>query len=79
MTPAQVPLIWTVHALVSFRGFRPLPPDGDASVLAFYEAPAGYTRKALHESLSKGKDRDGSANGGLSERHLADFEDEDFY
>ena len=74
-----MPLLWTVYALVSFRSFRPLPCDGAASDPAFYEAPAGYTRKALHESLSKGKRGDGGANGGLPEAHLAEFEDEDFY
>jgi hypothetical protein len=75
---AQVPLLWTVYALVSFRGFRPLPSEGDASLPAFYEAPAGYTRKALHESLSK--DKKGPSGGGTpSGAPLGDFEDEDFY
>ena len=76
-----MPLLWTVYALVSFRGFRPLPSDGDASLPAFYEAPSGYTRKALHESLSKGK-KEASSGGtpsGATEPHLGDFEDEDFY
>ena len=52
---SQVPLLFTVYALVSFRGFRVLPAKGDCSSDAFYQAPPGYRLKALHESLSKDK------------------------
>lgn len=74
---AQVPLLWTVYALVSFRNFHALPAKGDASNPGFYAAPPGYTRKALHESLSKGKK--GPPAGAAADAHLADFEDEDFF
>jgi len=37
--PAQVPLLWTVYALVSFRQFRVLPPDSVAAGDGFFEPP----------------------------------------
>ena len=73
---SQVPLLWTVYALVSFRNFHMLPAEGEASRPAFYQPPPEYTRKALHESMSKGTKGPTSslANGGL-----ADLEEGDFY
>ena len=75
---AQVPLLWTVYALVSFRGFHMLPAEGEASRPAFYQPPPEYTRKALHESLSKGA-KGPSGRSGLALGGLAGLEDEDLY
>ena len=80
---AQVPLLWTVYALVSFRQFRVLPPDSVAAGDGFFEPPPSYRRKALHES---GRARGAAAGAagartpaqglpqGALEGHLAELE-----
>jgi hypothetical protein len=74
-----VPLLWTVYALVSFRNFQPLRPEDDAGCDAFYQAPSGYRRKALHESLSKDKKkRRGDDDGALQDFSFGGLEEEDF-
>ena len=70
----QVPLLFTIYALVSFRNFRVLPAAGHCTSEAFYLAPEGYRAKALHESLSKDKkQQDYQVTDAFS-----DLEDEDF-
>ena len=70
----QVPLLFTVYALVSFRNFRVLPEAGSCTSDAFYLAPEGYRAKALHESLSKDKKKQDYQ---LTDA-MSDLEDEDF-
>ena len=80
----QVPLLWTVYALVSFRQFRMLPPDSPAADDGFFEPPPSYRRKALHES-SRARARAGTPTwgggvpaGSALDGHLAvlDLEDD---
>ncbi len=71
----QVPLLFTVYALVSFRNFRVLPEKGECTSDAFYLAPEGYRLKALHESLSKDKKNHDEQTTDC----MADLEEEDFF
>lgn len=72
----QVPLLFTIYALVSFRGFKVLPAQGDCASDAFYKAPQGYRLKALHQSLSK--DKKGHAEPAHMDDALAELEEDEF-
>ncbi|CAL8467988.1 g7526 [Coccomyxa elongata] len=71
----QVPLLWTVYALVSFRNFHALPTDGEPAQDSFFRAPEGYRHKALHESLSKDKKK--NKRSSFSDGPLADLTEDD--
>ena len=46
----QVPLLWTVYALVSFREFHVMPPDHAARSKGFFELPPSYSLRTLEEA-----------------------------
>ncbi|BDA42329.1 Ankyrin repeat domain-containing protein 13B [Coccomyxa sp. Obi] len=71
----QVPLLWTVYALLSFRNFHALPTEGEPAQDSFFQAPEGYRHKALHESLSKDKKK--NRRSSFSDGPLADLTEED--
>lgn len=47
---AQVPLLWTVYALVSFREFHVMPADHAARSKGFFELPPSYSLRTLEEA-----------------------------
>lgn len=76
---AQVPLLWTVYALVSFRQFRVLQPDSAAADAGFFQPPPCYRRKALHESSkararAAGPPAAGAPPAGTLDAHLAELD-----
>lgn len=67
LLPMQVPLLLTVHALVSFKAFTLLQPGSGEPALApdFFTVPSSYKRKLLSEVMDKaGKGMFGSSSYG---------------
>ena len=47
---AQVPLLFTIYALVSFREFQIMAPDHAARSKGFFELPPSYALRTLEEA-----------------------------
>ena len=53
MPHAQVPLLWTAYAQVSFRDFMNLRPDSAAQHEGFFEIPPSYQARTLDDAAAK--------------------------
>ena len=53
----QVPLLFTIYALVSFREFQVMPEDHAARSKGFFELPPSYSMRTLEEAQRHGRQK----------------------